>query len=210
MLNDLRSDPSRSDGEPPVVQRSTSALRARKTGGRPMRILSFALALLTSLSTAAAAQESFITERRPINWEDTLRHPVLEWNLEDKQDEAVRKSLVPVLLPNVSESMPEHLQITAGSGWYAASINPDGDHVVFVTGTSLWTWPVGGAPPDLPDLRSGDLHATHGEGIVEVDFSAFGAAYNINVECYRPFTDQRCIKGDYILGLTKSLVIARR
>ena len=177
-----------------------------------MRNLVLSLALLVVLSAAATTWSGaqLITDRRPVNWEETLEYPVVALNLGDEQDEAVRNSRVPVLLPTAFTAVPAHLQITAGSGWYAAAIDPDDGHVVFFTGTSLWTWPVDGDPPELPHLRRDEIRATRGEGIVEVDFSAFGAAYHVNVECYRPLTDQRCAEDDYILDLTENLVIAER
>jgi hypothetical protein len=45
------------------------------------------------------------------------------------------------------------------------------------------------------------------DGIAEVGFTAFGAAYEVHVECDAPFEDARCVGDDYIEWLLERLFV---
>ena len=178
-------------------------------------------ALLAFLPPTGAAQQ-LSTARLDVDWGETQRHRRLSWSsLDEDQQAVVRNSSIPVLLPGELVGSEGRLHITAGTDWYAASFKGD-EHAVLVNGTTTVVL-LDGRRPELPTLEDrrppgagdpaaagdwrGPLAPSRGEGIIEVDFEAFGAAYNLSVECFWP-EDSRCAGDSYVLGLTDSLAFA--
>ena len=166
--------------------------------------------LLLSMFLSPATSQQAVSEDGEVDWEVARQQPGLPTPLGDTQARAVRASTVPVLLPQAwvhdrSDGRDQPL-IIVGPGWYSAS-SKDAEHAALITGKTRWVQ-LPGAGPDLPVRGRDDLRTTRGEGIVEVDFTAFGAVYNINVECFRPHADERCTNDGYILGLANNLAFA--
>ncbi|MDE0004366.1 MAG: hypothetical protein OXQ29_16880, partial [Rhodospirillaceae bacterium] len=151
-----------------------------------------ALTLLLFLPSWSVAQQrqQLSTARLHVDWEKIRGHQSLPWrSLDDAQQAAVRRSNIPVLLPGSELVASAGLHITTGTDWYAASFKGDA-HAVLVSGTTTVVL-LDGHRPELPTLADAAPTPSRGEGIVEVDFEAFGAAYNLSVECYWP-DDSRC------------------
>ncbi|WP_300530310.1 hypothetical protein [Maricaulis sp.] len=65
-------------------------------------------------------------------------------------------------------------------------------------------------PVTLRRLRTSDgdgLRITRTEYGAEANFSRYGAAYSVTVECDNPETDPRCTQADYVRGLALNLGI---
>ena len=167
------------------------------------------LALLVFMPSVGAAQSAgrqVSTLDLRVDWEQFAIHPSLSWErLTEAQQEAVRRSTVPVLLPG--ELVGLDGQISVGHAWYGASFGESNGHdpAVFIHGTTRVIL-VDGERPDLPMLQ-GDIAPTRGEGIVEVAFESFGAVYNVSIECSDQH-DRRCTDNVYILGMTGGLLAA--
>ena len=177
-------------------------MRALRTGTMLSVLALFGL--LVSLPSVGAAQQ-LSTSRLNVDWAQTQGHQRLSWwSLNDEQQAAVRGSNIPVLLPGELVDSAGRLRITGGTDWYAASFKGD-DHAVVVNGTTTVVL-LDGHRPDLPTLGE-PLTPSRGEGIVGVDFEAFGAVYRVSVECYWA-QDSRCAEDRYVLDLTAGLAFA--
>ena len=177
------------------------------------RCLTVAAVLLACAAGVALAQEQVSTANLDVDWERVAMHSKrLSWQaLTEDQREAVRLSNVPVLLPaELVWADGQRLQITTGRGWYAASFHGDEyEPTVLVHGTTMVILVNGERLRVLPTLweEHTAMAPTRGEGIVEVAFEAFGAAYNLSVECYGS-NDHRCAEDRYVLALTDDLMFA--
>lgn len=127
-----------------------------------------------------------------------LASPIGEARLTATQRERLSVTRVPALLPDIPGL--ERATITAGPGWYAASIALD-DHSIIVEGTrQAFVEPeleLDGEPPYEGVTRT---HA-----IAELSFVVGDVAYSVGVDCVDPLANPRCAEDDYLLSLRAAL-----
>lgn len=114
------------------------------------------------------------------------------------QRERLSVTRVPPLLPDIDGL--DRAVITAGPGWYAASLALD-DHTLIVEGTrQAFVEPeleLDGEPPFEGVTRT---HA-----IAELSFVVDDVAYSVGVDCVSPLDNPRCAEDDYLLALRAAL-----
>lgn len=115
---------------------------------------------------------------------------------------------LPVLLPEAAAMRmggAERAMIFPRENAWALNITGDGV-TVEITGTRVAAPRPG--PAAAARLRAAqDYQTVATETGWEVNFSRYGAAYSVTVECLRP-RDARCTDGDYALGVARSLRVA--
>lgn len=147
------------------------------------------------------------TRVSPIDWSEATRFRALKSQaLSEEAKKVLAAADIPALLPDVDELL-ERGVATQGAHWYAFSA-ADKAHTVFITGNNkevlLPELDLLKAQPDIKD----DLLITRVDGVVELGFNSFGAAYTLEVECAEPDSDPRCVGDDYIVELANELGLA--
>ncbi len=147
----------------------------------------------------------------PIDWSEAAKYPQIDvatLALDAEARARLEHAPLPALVPQ-KPALFRKATITSGPHWYAASLHADG-YSVYVSGTNLETViPELELPKRHPELKN-DFRITRTDGIVTLTFNAFGAAYDIDVECARPTTDARCTQDDFAVALANSLAVANR
>ncbi len=151
--------------------------------------------------------KALVSEELEVDWDEAVKHPQLdESKLSEPQKEQVANAPVPVLLPD-RQLLIGTAQITTGPEWYAASITDD-DVSIYVSGVAKVVR-VPGAQHDEPPGFGDHAHSLNrSEGIVEINFKAFGIYYTLTVECYDHQNDPRCTQDDYAVQLADELKLA--
>ncbi len=126
--------------------------------------------------------------------------------LSESQQATVDGIDVPVLLPNRVQLLKSMILVPE-KYWYAASID-QGEHSIFIEGSAKEAEPPGLGSDNLPLYGDYQRSAEQREGIMELDFTAFGIAYTVHVECSDWQHDPRCTEKTYILGIADDLVMA--
>jgi hypothetical protein len=107
---------------------------------------------------------------------------------------------VPVLLPG-REDLAPNIRLSPMDNLYTATFK-DGTATISITGSRI----LGGTPaPPLGGPRSERIERT--ETGLDLNFSRFGAAYVISIECAKPDSDAQCASDDFALGLKNSLAV---
>lgn len=141
--------------------------------------------------------------RKAIDWAAAASHPRLESPLTLAQMRVLRDAELPVLLPAAQPWLAVGVA-TAGRDWYSLSAR-HGDWTVVVQGDRVASRDPDLAPRDwTPPTWPAPL-VTRNEGVVEATFLAFGASYNVGVECAQHETDPRCRDDAFVLELVASL-----
>ena len=184
--------------------------KARTIGSRRQRWgAALLLAAVGTVGTEALGQPD--AELGRINWTEAGNYRRADTGtLTTEQRELIAGSPVPVLLPRCSEPCSEPLGeplIIVGRRWYSASLHGS-DHSILIAGNRVRTTEEQAESRGLPVLGESPVEIQRGEGIVEIGLRAFGAAYMINIECSRPWVDERCAKDDYAERLTRNLAVA--
>ena len=142
-----------------------------------------------------------------VDWETARRHTPLEPGLLSESQQSTVDSIdVPVLLPNNSQILKSMI-LTSGKHRYGASMD-DGNTDIFIRASAKRL--------DMPELFDSvaPLYGDHQrgaqqiEGIMELDFEAFGIVYSMSVECSDWQNDPRCTEKEYILEIADELVMA--
>jgi len=118
--------------------------------------------------------------------------------LTDTQRERLAIAGVPVLLPDVDGL--ERAIMTAGPGWYAASMVFE-DHTVAIHGTR-----VAFVEPELglDGQRAPDV-VTRVHAIAELSFLDGDVAYSVEVDCERPLENPRCTEDATVRALRAAM-----
>ncbi len=148
--------------------------------------------------------KALVAEEVPVDWDAANQHPRLDpGQLSTPQKDKVNEAPVPVLLPDQPKLLGS-AQLTTGPSWYAASMKED-DASVYVSGNAKVVRIPGAEPYEPPTLGEGTLTVNRSEGIVEINFKAFGIYYDFSVECYDHENDPRCTDDHYALQLVNEL-----
>jgi hypothetical protein len=106
---------------------------------------------------------------------------------------------LPVLLPG-REDLARNLRLSPMDNLYTA-VFKDGTATISITGSRI----LGSTPAPPLGARSERIERT--ETGLDLNFSRFGAAYVISIECASPQRDPQCVNDDYALGLKNSLAV---
>jgi hypothetical protein len=107
---------------------------------------------------------------------------------------------LPVLLPG-RDDIARSIRLSPMDNLYTATFK-DGTATISITGSRI----VAGTPaPPLGGSRSERIERT--DTGLDLNFSRYGAAYLISVECAKPESDAQCAKDDFVLGLKESLAV---
>jgi len=128
-------------------------------------------------------------------------------NFSEKVREGIDKSSAPVLMPSVPKKLGD-VAMSAGKGGYDAHISNDDIPIimhVFAAGEG------GGKAPSIPSPYMPDrvrgLPADIGEteGGRYVTWNEFGAAYYLEIRCFRLPKDSRCTSDAYLREIVENL-----
>ncbi|MGD2100231.1 MAG: hypothetical protein PVG35_21870 [Desulfobacterales bacterium] len=150
---------------------------------------------------------AMVSENLEVDWDEAEKHPRLDDSmLSELQKEQIETAPVPVLLPEQQKLIDAAL-ITTGPEWYAASMSED-DVSIYVSGVAKVVRAPGAEQYDPPAYGDHAHSLTRSEGIVEINFKAFGIYYTLSVECYDHENDTRCTQDDYAVELANELKLA--
>lgn len=148
-----------------------------------------------------------------VDWDAARTHPALEpERLSHNQRDQLVSAAIPVLLP-ADDQLRDSGEVTVGDLWYSSSMATQDDGVYVTIHGQLKTLIAPGASAqssdstDFPQHIDEDL-VTAIEGGLEINFQAFGAHYNITVECFEWRTDPHCRDSGFILQFVESLLMA--
>ena len=151
--------------------------------------------------------KALVSEELEVDWDEAEKHPRLDDGmLSAPQKEKIDNAPVPVLLPDRQKLISAAL-ITTGPEWYAASMSED-DVSVYVSGVAKVVRVPGAEHYEPPAYGDHAYSLNRSEGIVEINFKAFGIYYTVSVECYDHQNDPRCTGDDYAIQLTNQLKLA--
>ena len=146
-----------------------------------------------------------VAQESVVEWKRVLKHPRLDTTrLSEFQKRFVRRSPVPVLLPDRADLL-ETAAISTGGYFFAASMAED-DVSISVIGASKVILAPG--VPEPPVLGDEELTVNRSEDGVGVSFKAYGVYYDLDVECVDPVNDPRCAEDACTLELAESLKMA--
>lgn len=119
------------------------------------------------------------------------------------------QSPVPALL--FPERFAAETVVTSGPRWFAASYHEDGEitlsiHATDVVHNRLGEREAQRIPPAVHEVRGEPARTTVNEGIRAITWNHEGVAYALEVECYEPFSDDRCTEPYWALDLADELV----
>lgn len=140
--------------------------------------------------------------------QSTALSPALE-ALSQTSRAQVDRSPVPVLL--FPERFATDTVVTTGPRWYAASFHREGEitlsiHATDVVHNRLSERETQAITPAFHEVRGEPARASVNEGIRAVTWTHEGVAYALEVECYHPFSDDRCTEPYWALDLADELV----
>ncbi len=109
-----------------------------------------------------------------------------------------------LLLP---EGWNERSTVTSGRGFYAVSAR-DGEISVYLHATDVVHHGGDGreAPAPEHEVRGVPARILVNEGIRSVTWERGGTSYVLEVECFRPFEDERCTEDAFLCDLAERLV----
>ncbi len=193
------------ESSPPPTQLPPVTIEPSEIGVAP-KPLTVTSAPVEDVTTLQALRTRTVV----VDWETARRHTPLEPGILSESQQATVDSIdVPVLLPN-NPQLLKAMILTSYNGGYGASIDYEDDSI-FITAS--------GKKMDLPSEIIGSfeapLYGDHQrgaqqiEGIMELDFVAFGVGYSMYVECTDRQRDPRpCTEEEYILKIADELVMA--
>lgn len=127
---------------------------------------------------------------REVDWEAAAEYPTLESGLVSEELQSFyEEAPVPVLLPADRKALAS-VEPTVGANWYAAKFEREGREVT-IEGDRV------AREADLDEFHPADDSATsensyrisQTHGVLTLSFTAFGAAYTLDIECRE--VDQR-------------------
>lgn len=146
-------------------------------------------------------------EIQEIDWEAAEAYRKLDGaSVPASLEQTYSESPVPVLLPDEKEAL-ESLQPTVGENWYAALFHLDGREVT-IEGDR-----VARMAPDFELPKAGQEQADEGflvtqtDAVLTVSFTAFNAAYSIDVECKHVDERGTCTDKSFALELANDLAV---
>jgi len=153
------------------------------------------------------------TVDRPVDWLATRNHPEFDSApLTTEIDDKIKSSPVPVLLPANSgiaeKALLKDMHMTIGDAFYAANLTHDGV-LVQIVGSSRHAVAASQANLDVPPWGEHQNSISREEGIVELDFTAFGVSYNVVIECIESDNDPRCLQDRFITDISDRLRVVR-
>lgn len=158
-----------------------------------------------------APEESLLPDeaRREVDWAEAEAFPSFEERPSVEVPSRVRAAYeeapVPVLLPADTEAL-EGLEPVVTEHWYSAlfeyrgrEVTIEGDRVVRRVGEE--------GPPvtESSSLREG-FSVTQTHGVMTVTFTAFGAAYTVDIECTEVGEDGTCTNEQFGIDVADNLV----
>ena len=191
----------------------------RRTRPTRLVILLGAVLCLTAVAVAAPPAEHVQKARKaspkrgvamPVGLVRAAKHPPLTPKAQRALPKVARARLAalpagapPVLLPE-SKRLLETAQVVTGKRWYTVSMQA-ADYSVYVAGTSV---AVVAPTMDVPPRAKAKewvprISRTH--GIVTVSFPAWGAAYDVDVECLGGEAHPMCGDDVMVLALVDTL-----
>jgi hypothetical protein len=143
-----------------------------------------------------------------VDWQAASEHPPLVTSqLSDEQKQAINEAPVPVLLPDNPQLLGNAV-LTNGEYYYAASMSED-DVTILVNGAARIMRVKEMDYPEPPVYGDSELPVNRANGIVEINFRAFGIYYDVVVECDDHQNDTRCTDDHFALELVDSLRLAQ-
>jgi len=128
--------------------------------------------------------------------------PALEAMGASSQEAALTSNVRPLLLPMPYAAATEAL---TGPRWFALSYR-DPTHTISLHATDVVHHRLDEqVPPGRFVVRGVPARSTVNEGIRAVTWTHENVAYALEVECARPFSDERCTNADYALDLAEQL-----
>lgn len=124
------------------------------------------------------------------------------------REQLERSPVTPLLFP---ERYADATVVTTGPRWYAASYHEDGEitlsiHATDVVHSRLSERDAERITPEFHEVRGEPARATVNEGIRAITWTHEGVAYALEVECWQPFSDDRCTEPYWALDLADELV----